>query len=56
MTQVNLSTKQKQAHSHREQTCGFQGGKGWERDGVGVWDFQMQTIMYRMDKQQRPTV
>ena len=56
MTQVNLSTKQKQAHSHREQTCGFQGGKGWERDGVGVWDFQMQTIMYRMDKQQGPTV
>ena len=31
-------------------------GRGWERDGLGVWDQQMQTIMYRMDKQQGPTV
>ena len=22
---------------HREQICGFQGGEGWERDGLGVW-------------------
>ena len=33
MTQMNLSTKQKQTHSHSEQTCGFQGGgevgTGW---------------------------
>ena len=29
---------QKQTHGHREQTCGCQGGGGWERDGVGVWD------------------
>ena len=26
------------------------------RDGLGVWDEQMQTIIYRMDKQQGPTV
>ena len=26
MAQINLSTKQKQ--THREQTCGFQGGGG----------------------------
>ena len=26
MTQMNLSTKQKQTHRHREQTCGCQGG------------------------------
>ena len=30
---MNLSTKQKQTHRHREQTCGCQGeegvGKGW---------------------------
>ena len=30
---MNLSTKQKQTHSHSEQTCGFQGGgevgTGW---------------------------
>ena len=37
MTQVNLSTKQKQTHRHREQTCGCQGwGQG--KDGLGVWD------------------
>ena len=29
MTQMNLSTKQKQTHRHREQTCGYQ-GKDWE--------------------------
>ena len=53
---MNLSTKQKQTHRHREQTCGCQGGGGWARDGLGVWDQQMQTIIYRMDKQQGPTV
>ena len=29
---MNLSTKQKQTHRHREQTCGYQGGGG---EGVG---------------------
>ena len=29
MTQMNLSTKQKQTHRHREQTCGCQGGGVW---------------------------
>ena len=33
--------------SHRAQTCGCQGGG---RDRLGVWDQQMQTIIYRMDK------
>ena len=32
-TQMNLSTKQKQTHGHREQTCGCQRvageGEGW---------------------------
>ena len=35
MTQMNLSTKQKQTHRHREQTCGCQGG-GW---GGMDWEF-----------------
>ena len=36
---MNLSTKQKQTHRHRGQTCGCQGGGGWWRDdGVGGWD------------------
>ena len=29
---------------------------GWGRDGVGVWSEQMQTIIYKMDRQQSPTV
>ena len=33
MAQINQSTKQKQTHRHREQTCGCQGGgekgEGW---------------------------
>ena len=35
---MNLSTKQKQNHRHREQTCGCQRGGGWEREGLGVCD------------------
>ena len=34
---MNLFTKQKQTHGHREQACGCQ-GPGWEKwDGWGVW-------------------
>ena len=53
---MNLSMKQKQNHGRREQTGGCQGGGVWERVGVGVWHQQMQTGIYRMDKQQGPTV
>ena len=35
---MNPSMKQKQNHGHREQTAGCQGGRGWGKDGVGVWD------------------
>ena len=35
VAQMNLPTKQKQTHRHREQTCGGQGGWGRERDGRG---------------------
>ena len=51
---MNLSMKQKQTHRRREQACGCQGGGGWGRDRLGVWDQQMQTIIYRTDKQQGP--
>ena len=51
---MNLSTNQKQTHRHRKQVAKGEGG--WGRDGLGVWDQQMQTIIYRMDKQQGPTV
>ena len=30
--------------------------RGGGRDGLGVWDYQMQTIIYRMNKLQGPTV
>ena len=53
---MNISTKQKQTHKYREQTCGCQGGGEWGEEGLGVWGQQMQTIIYRMDKQQGPTV
>ena len=48
---MNLSTKQKETHRNREQTCGCQGEEGQERKGLGDWDQQMKTIIYRMDKQ-----
>ena len=44
MTQMNLSKKQTQTHRHSEQTC-LPMERG--RDGVGVWDYQMKTIIYR---------
>ena len=53
---MNLSTKQKQTHRHREQTCCCQGGGEWGRGGLGVWGQKMKTITFRMDKQQGPTV
>ena len=34
-TQMNRSMKQK--HGHREQACGGQGGRVWERGGEGGW-------------------
>ena len=40
MTQMNLTMKQ--THRHREQTRSCQELRG--RDGLGVWDYQMQTI------------
>ena len=53
MTQMNLSTKQKERH--REQTCSCQGG------GVVVerWTGSLvseDANYYRMDKQQGPTI
>ena len=53
---MNLFTKQKQNQGLREETGVCQGGGAWERGGEGVWHQQMQTGIYRMDKQQGPTV
>ena len=51
---MNTSTQRKRTHRHREQTWGCQ---VWE--GSLNWQFgiqQMQTILYRIDKQQDPIV
>ena len=53
---MNPSVKQKQSQGHREQTGCFQGGSGWQRVEVGVWDQKMRTGKYRMNGQQSPTV
>ena len=37
MAQMNLSAELKQTLRYREQTCGWQGGKGREWDELGVW-------------------
>ena len=42
----------KQNHKHREQTGSCPRGRWGGMD----WDWQMQTIIYRMDKQQGPTI
>ena len=52
---MDLFTKQKQTHSHRKQTYGYQRGKG-VRNKLGVQDQQIQTTTYKTDKQQGPTV
>ena len=36
MTQMNLPTKQKQTHRHREEIGGCQGERRQSRDGLGV--------------------
>ena len=49
---MNISTKQKQIHRQREKSCGCQGERwiGEGRNGMGVQDQQMPTIIYKMDK------
>ena len=48
---MNLSTEEKETHRHREQTCGCQEGDRREWDKWEVWGQQMQTTIFRMDKQ-----
>ena len=53
MTQINLSTEQKQIHRHGQQTCGCQGGgSGMDQEfGVNRWNF---TLI--MDRQWGPAL
>ena len=65
MTRVHLSEKKKitpreflyktksilsDSQTWRTDLC-LPRGRGWGKEGLGVWDQQMQTIIYRMDKQ-----
>ena len=53
---MNFFTKQKQTHRHRKQTCGYQRGKGVGREELEGWDKHRHTTVYKIDKQQGPTV
>ena len=52
---MNLFTKQIDSQTQKT-NLGLQKGKVWERDRLGVWDQQIQTTIYKIDKQQGPTV
>ena len=56
MTQKNLSTTETDSQTQKTNFWLPKGKGVWERDGGGVWGQQMQTITYRMDKQQGPIV
>ena len=48
---MDLSTKKKQTHRHREQICGCQGGGEREENGGVFWGWEMETITFRVDGQ-----
>ena len=48
---MNIFTKQKQTHKHRKQTYEAIKVESRGKDKLGVWDQQMQTTIYKIDKQ-----
>ena len=46
----------RQKQTHREQNCDCLKGGDCGRDGMGIWDQKVQTLLQRMDKQQGLTV
>ena len=50
-----ILTEQKQTHRQKK-TYGCQRGNGAGRDKLKVWDQQIHTTTYIVDKQQGPTV
>ena len=53
---MNLFTEQIQTHRLRKQTYGSHKRKKGERDKLGVWDENIHTTVYKIDRQQGPTV
>ena len=51
MTQMNFYETETDSQTQRTDLW-KPGGGSWERDELGVWDQQMQTIIERKDKQQ----
>ena len=52
---MNLLTEQKQTYRHRKQTW-LPKEKGGGRDKLGIWELHIHTNIYKIDKQQGPTV
>ena len=50
--------KQKKANRHRKQIYSYHRETVWGWDKLGVWELQIQTTIYKIDKQQGqvPTV
>ena len=53
---MNLFVKEKQICRHRKQTQSYQKGKGVGKGKLGVWDQQIYTNTFKIDKQQEFTV
>ena len=56
MTQMSSSSKEKQTHRRKEQMYGCHGGGRVGEGRAGSLGLADQTIIYRMDKQQSPSV
>ena len=50
MIQINLFTKHKETHRLQKQTYGYQRGQAVRRDGLGVWDWHLHTVVYAMTR------
>ena len=48
---MNLFTREKQTHSFRDGTYGYQEGTIGGRDSYGVWDRHVQTAIFKMSNQ-----
>ena len=57
MIQMNLFTKQKQAHRHRKQAYDYERGQRWGEWGINQeFGINIYTTIYKIHKQQGPTV
>jgi len=53
MIQMNLSMKQRLTVTQNRPVVARKGGGGRRREGLGVWGYQRQTIIYRIDKHKK---